>query len=361
MKRKLYKPMVPSPLIRGNNMVLDEEQEQDNQPKWSHKTLKELLQESKEYNSKTPSLIELSPEHTWIVASDLHGDTLTLNQVLSEGNYRLILGDLLDYNPDDGSSIDALATVIDRQLSEPDKVKITQADHEQKRVFSNRQTWQELIKNYEPEQAYELADLIEDTCSQFPYAAISQNGILMLHGTIPRVDSLDRIRELPKGVTDVLGKADETGDEETKRIVADITWGDNTYKDNLLVHTQDADGRKYAGEIKLGPEGWGPNTQRSNSSKRRKKLIVVGADYIDKQMEKLGIKGVIRGHNHFQQGVNLDGRVLTIITGRQFRKPNTRKGTHIAYVNPTMPVESMNEIPVQNIMEFYDTDEHKVA
>jgi predicted phosphodiesterase len=165
----------------------------------------DLLEKAGRVFEKEPRLISLPPQGKVVFVGDTHGDLEASQEVIKRylrKPYRLVfLGDYVDRGNDSEENIRYL---LGLKLEHPEEIFLLAGNHEGFMVkeFYPAHFWTSISS--EEREAYGLL------FSKFPFAAITRNGILALHGALPDLGSLEDMNQV------------EWGDGKWER----IAWGD---------------------------------------------------------------------------------------------------------------------------------------
>ncbi|MGC8940967.1 MAG: metallophosphoesterase, partial [Candidatus Nanoarchaeia archaeon] len=147
----------------------------------------------------------------------------------------------------------------------------------------------------------ELYQKYADVLSKLPLAVSTKNGIIALHGALPKVKKIEDINNI------------SNGDDNWKR----ITWGD--WNDGDECSEDNFTGRPYFGK-----------------------------SYFEKIMENLGKKVLIRGHQPSLANKPLyDNRCLTIVTSTAYKDEGIKR--RIAVVDLSKKVETLDDIFIEDV------------
>ncbi len=165
----------------------------------------DLFKEAKGVLDKEPRLISLPSHGKVVFVGDTHGDLGASQEVIKRYLRRpyhiVFLGDYVDRGDYSEENIQYL---LGLKLKHPEEIFLLAGNHEgfMAKEFYPVNFWTSI--SFEEREEYGLL------FSRFPFAAITQNGILALHGALPDLKSLEDMSQI------------ELGDENWDRIV----WGD---------------------------------------------------------------------------------------------------------------------------------------
>lgn len=165
----------------------------------------DLLEKAGRVCEKEPRLISLPSQGKVVFVGDTHGDLEASQEVikryLKKPYHIVFLGDYVDRGDYSEENIQYL---LGLKLEHPEEIFLLAGNHEGFMVkeFYPVNFWTSI--SFEEREEYGLL------FSRFPFAAITQNGIIALHGALPDLKSLEDMNRI------------ELGDENWDRIV----WGD---------------------------------------------------------------------------------------------------------------------------------------
>ncbi len=165
----------------------------------------DLFEKAKELLEKEPRLISLPSWGKVVFVGDTHGDLdasqRVIQRYLKKPYYIVFLGDYVDRGDRSEENIQYL---LGLKLKHPEEIFLLAGNHEGFMVkeFYPVNFWTSI--SFEEREEYGLL------FSRFPLAAVTQNGILALHGALPDLKSLEDMSQI------------ELGDENWDR----IAWGD---------------------------------------------------------------------------------------------------------------------------------------
>ena len=220
----------------------------------------ELIEDSKRVIKEDGRLIELKSDEV-VFVGDTHGDFDASRKIIK--NYKnkkiVFLGDYVDRGTNSGVNINFL--LVEKILNKKD-IFLLQGNHEGMKAvkFLPADFWDSLTPS--------LREEYEKLLSELPYAA-SVDGVIALHGALPNISGLDKIKDI------------EFGSMQWK----DITWGD----------WQESEGDFL---------GHSPFTQRPQFGRKR----------FETTMKKLGKEILIRSHQPNAKLSMFNGRCITIFT-----------------------------------------------
>ena len=227
-----------------------------------------LLENARALFEAEPRLIELNDRSMdrVVFVGDTHGDLDAGERVLERYSRSktvlVFLGDYVDRGP---HSRENLQLLLKAKLEHPRRVYLLQGNHEgfQALPFYPADFWESL----DPERQ----QLYAETLAKMPYAVALPSGVLGLHGALPAVESLAQINDI------------KFGSEEWRQLV----WGD----------WQDAPGDSL--------DDYGGRPQ-------------CGRDHFERQMERFGMRILVRSHQPHAPRYLFGDRCLTIFTSHAY-------------------------------------------
>ncbi len=228
-----------------------------------------LLENCRKLFEQQGRLLRLSAERfdQVVFVGDTHGDLEASERVLERflrpRTAIVFLGDYVDRGP---HSRENLRLLLRAKLEHPDRLSLLQGNHEgfHAMAFYPADFWESL---QDPEEKA----LYAETLLRMPYAAALSHGVLGVHGALPAVECLEDIERL------------EPGSEGWQALV----WGD----------FQDVEG-SFLGD-------WGGRLR-------------FGRDHFERQMERFGMRVLIRSHQPDAPLYLYDNRCLTIFTSHAY-------------------------------------------
>ena len=162
-----------------------------------------------------------------LVIGDIHGDLDTLLKILNNESvidnldrsqmYLVFLGDYIDRGD---KSLEAMVLALKLKINYPDRVILLRGNHEgPDDLIAHPHTFPYELSFKFGERAQEIYTKFRELFNSMPHAAITYNGIVMLHGGVPTeindINDLIRARELHPQyphLTEILwNDPDETG------------------------------------------------------------------------------------------------------------------------------------------------------
>ncbi len=228
-------------------------------------------------------LVQLPVAET-IVIGDMHGDiaaTLAIAKQLVEsgpGLQQVFLGDYVDRGP---HQVDVINLVLLLKVTYPDRVTMLRGNHEIPAVNGENGFRDHLERQFGRDDGLILWHLYNRLFTQLPLAAITWNGIFLVHGGIPEdVHNLKEIEDLPR----------EFNPEN--RISLELLWNDPV-EAKRPVH------------FRKGPRGGGTK--------------LFGELAFNEFQERTKISKIIRAHEEFNEGFRFffNERLLSIFSSRR--------------------------------------------
>jgi protein phosphatase len=265
---------------------------------------------TKAYNSlsKEDNIIELPTEGYGTFIGDTHGDfesTITaVRKYLTKSSVMVFLGDYVDRG---SKSLENLLYLYILKLKYPKKIVLLRGNHESPRMNSYFGFRDEIHLKFHS-NAFELLTAFQKTYSVLPIAAISNSGILALHGGIP--DNMSLITELQK-----IERHNLDMDEDIFSPLFQILWNDP----------------------EEGISGFQPNYDRGGPP-----IKIFGEDVFTQFMEKNKLKLLIRAHDYRNAGRKLfNKKLLTLFTCKFYRIPR-----YIARINLSKDIHNADDVEV---------------
>jgi len=220
---------------------------------------------------KDSRLVQLPAKGQAVFVGDTHGDIEATREVLDlffKPGYTLVfLGDYVDRGE---ASRENISLLLEKKLEAPDRLYLLMGNHEGYAFedFYPAEFWNSLSE--------EEIDIWSSICGMLPYMAVSDNGLIALHGVPPTIIG-------PAGLTAIEDIAPGSVAWRT------LVWGDFTVRPQ---------------KIAFSPI-WGRPTY--------------GRDYFEFVMSEFGKSVLIRAHQKDIPETVFDGRCLTIMTSREVR------------------------------------------
>lgn len=234
-------------------------------------TFEELIDQASKIFEKEPRLIQIPSQGKVVFVGDTHGDLEASQQVTDrflKKPYRIVfLGDYVDRGACSEENIQYLLSL---KLEHPEEIFLLAGNHEGFMVkpFHPSSFWSSL--SFEEKERYGVL------FSKLPLAAMTQNGIVALHGALPELQSLNEISKI------------ELGDGNWDRIV----WGD--FVEEEAESLGDLWGRPQFGQL-----------------------------YFERMMERYQKQVLVRSHQPHAPSRMFGKRCLTIFTSHAYLPTRT--------------------------------------
>jgi len=219
-----------------------------------------------------PNLIRLGSGRA-IFVGDTHGDFDASKKVIASylrpENKVIFLGDYVDRGPQSMENINYLLSL---KLAYPENLFLLMGNHEGYAItpFHPADFWGRLDR--------ELHRRYASLLTKLPLAACAENGIIALHGALPRMENLEKMNEI------------RLGSEEWRQ----ITWGDWQERSGAFLGDDIFTGRPQFGE-----------------------------EHFNEMMGRFGKNVLIRSHQPTARQVMFGGRCLTIFTSSAYAATRT--------------------------------------
>lgn len=220
------------------------------------------LEEVKQAISNDGRLIRLPSEGKAVFVGDTHGDfdaTKTVFDTYFTPGYVLVfLGDYVDRGPESRENIEFL---LRKKIEAPKQVYLLAGNHEAycSVPLHPAEFWESLSQD-------EL-DYYSEICKLLPFAAVTGNGLIALHGVPPDVRDIEKVEDI----------------ELCSETWFQLTWGDFSEEPGELLSEPDERPR-------------------------------YGRDYFTRVMKQLGANVCVRSHQPHMRDVIFDKRCLTLMT-----------------------------------------------
>jgi hypothetical protein len=164
-------------------------------------------------------IVQLPKKGEAVFVGDIHGDFEAIVSIVKQVQFLeameekkdMFLVLLGDYGGRGEKILQAINEIITLKLSFPDNVILLRGNHEELGVALFDGTYNNFASHYGIERSEELLDLYCDVMSCLPVVAITENGIIGVHGGIPS----SKIKSI-----DVLN------DEDGRTYAREMTWND---------------------------------------------------------------------------------------------------------------------------------------
>ena len=226
----------------------------------------DLLEKVGKVLEKEPRVIHLAPEGKVIFVGDTHGDLDASQQIIQKylkKPYRIVfLGDYVDRGDYSEENIQYL---FEMKLEHPGQLFLLAGNHEGYMVkeFYPANFWDSLSSKEKKDYGFLF--------SKFPLVAVTQSGILALHGGLPDLRSLEDLNRI------------EWGDTHWDRVV----WGDFVESETDVL------------------KDWGGRPQ-------------LGQLYFNRIMERYQKQVLIRSHQPYAPPIMFKKRCVTIFTSHAY-------------------------------------------
>ncbi|MBL7100369.1 MAG: serine/threonine protein phosphatase [Nanoarchaeota archaeon] len=280
-----------------------------------------LLKDANDILIEEPNYQVLKSDKPIVFVGDTHGDIETTEKIMKKflGTHLLVfLGDYVDRALVDLGSIKNVSYILDKKVNHNDIV-ILRGNHEFEYLFEYYGFGSELAQIDNSDKT--LLKHFRDVFSNLPYVAVTENGLIALHGGIPDIDSADEIKKLPKGLLNY----------EANKVVLQIVWNDNICDS----------------KARLGSEGFLDGNRDGDD-----RFLLYGEPYFSKKMDLLGKNVLVRGHDYREKGYSLDDRILTIFSSRSSQKyvdSGRLKGVYVAVLDSQEIVKTAKNLKIEQI------------
>jgi predicted MPP superfamily phosphohydrolase len=253
--------------------------------------MESLLMQAEGRFELEPNLIRLHSGRA-IFVGDTHGDFDASKKVIASylrpENSVVFLGDYVDRGP---QSVENINYLLCLKLAYPENIFLLMGNHEGYALtpFHPADFWNRLDQEFHQRYASLLAKL--------PLAACTENGVIALHGALPRTDNLEKVNEI------------RVGSEEWRQ----ITWGD----------WEEGGGAFLGDDIFTGRPQFGQGHFNEMMGRFEKNLL-------------------IRSHQPSARQVMFSGRCLTIFTSSAYAATRT-----IAIVDLERAVKTADDVIVE--------------
>ncbi|MBN2152983.1 MAG: serine/threonine protein phosphatase [Candidatus Lokiarchaeota archaeon] len=245
--------------------------------------VKVLIYKVEDALARERTLVRLPAAETFVIG-DMHGDiaaALAIARQLMEGGpgmQQVFLGDYVDRGP---HQVDVINLVLLLKATYPGRVTMLRGNHEIPAVNGENGFRECLERQFGREDGAILWHLYNRLFMRLPLAAITWNGIFLVHGGIPEgVNGLHEIEALPRELV------------PENRISFELLWNDPVEA-------------KHPFHFRKGPRG--------GATKQFGELA------FDEFQERTNISKLIRGHEEFNEGFRFffGERVLSIFSSRR--------------------------------------------
>lgn len=220
-----------------------------------------------------PACVEWEPREM-VVVGDTHGDYRSTNSILDTypSTPLVFLGDYSGRSREKFDDIRNCLLVFVAKLLTRDRILLLRGNHDDEMVSSENgllRSLREMLGAADGEAVWKKFTAI---FHQLPVCLVMKD-LIVLHGALPRVGTLDEIRGIPKGTPFV-----------DQPLLTQVLWNDVTTQDRI------ADSERCPGALVYGPV-------------TMKDLLVA-----------VGRKVLIHGHNYAAKGVGCDGADICLYT-----------------------------------------------
>jgi len=251
------------------------------------------LEQVKEIFKQEPKLIRLPTQGKAVFVGDTHGDLeateLILERYFKPDHFLIFLGDYVDRGNYSRENIELL---FQKKLEAPERLFLLMGNHEGHPIlpFYPADFW-EALSFSETEEFKEIFQLL-------PLVAITENGLIGVHGVPPEVAQLEDINHIQPG----------------DKFWQQVTWGDLVEKPG-----------GFLGYL------WG--------------RPVYGQTYFEQVMTKLNRTVLIRSHQPHIEPIIFNKRCLTIITSKAYNHVR-----HIVIVDLAKPIiKTVSDLEIKEI------------
>jgi len=283
----------------------------------SEKEIIEILDDAKEIFKKEPNYLVLKDNKPIVFVGDTHGDFKTTEEIIQrffEAHRLVFLGDYVDRATSELGSVKNITYLLRLKTEKPEDLIMLRGNHEFRDVFM----WHGFSYELQKANLENLQEPFEDVFSQLPYTAVTESGLIALHGGLPNISSLDELKNLPKGVTD----------DYDNRVISHIVWNDNVHKD-------------------LSPKGFQPNIMRGCSDEH---VLMYDESFFNEKMNIIGKNVLVRSHDYYAKGLSFHDRLLTLFSSRKYAKKGPLKGVFVAIMdNPKKEIKTAKELRIEHI------------
>jgi protein phosphatase len=253
----------------------------------------ENLESVKEILARDNRLIRLPAKGKAVFVGDTHGDfdaTETVFRLYFKPGYILVfLGDYVDRGKHSRKNIEFL---LKKKAEAPKQVFLLMGNHEAYSVlpFSPADFWESLS----PDENKSFSEI----CQFLSYAAVSENGLIAVHGVLPDVNELKEINNI------------RSGSEHWQQ----ITWGDFVEMPG-----------DFLGNYRGRP--------------------IYGKDYFKRKMNQFRGKVLIRAHQPYIETIIFQKHCLTLMTSHAYKPVR-----HIAIADLEKPtIKTVDDLEILEI------------
>ncbi|MBI5332176.1 MAG: serine/threonine protein phosphatase [Candidatus Aenigmarchaeota archaeon] len=283
--------------------------------------------------SLEPNLVELDRYRNGkdmmprVYIGDTHGDYEATRKIaerfLPKGYLLGFLGDYGDRALKPNGSIKNLFYVLKLKTEYPNNVVLLRGNHETFAIAHNGNKTgdlkTDLIVKFGKRVGNEYLNAFNEMFAQMPYTAVSENGVIALHGGLPNAKNIDELRALPKGIKHI----------RDDPVAEQILWSD---ADPDIKYTKD------------GSRGVGFDFSK---------------EFFDHYMDLLNKSILLRGHDQRHKGYLFGNRLLTLFTSERYIGNGYIQGRIVAI--DEKPEKKKHDIASDMIVIDIDTNERKRA
>ncbi len=242
---------------------------------------------------KEPLLIEIDSDINNVIVGDTHGDLEATKEVIRryplDKNRDIFIGDYVDRGPNSKGNIDYL---FEMKQKYPNNLILLLGNHDFVDIPCYPADFWDSLSN---EEKKEYGGVLQ----KLPLA-VSVDGILALHGALPKIKDINEINKINKN--------------NSTNLIATI-WG------NFVEHPG-------------GFRGYNAKTGRPE----------FGRGYFDITMANIGKSILIRGHQSNAPEIMYDNRCLAIFTSCAYNRPR-----RIAVLEKKKKVRSIKDIKIETV------------
>ncbi len=254
-----------------------------------------------------PSCIEWEPREM-VVVGDTHGDYRSTNHLLDAypSTPLVFLGDYSGRSQEKFDDIRNCLLVFVAKLLTRDRIILLRGNHDDEFVSSENgllRSLREMLGAADGEAVWKKFTAI---FHQLPVSLVMKD-LIVLHGALPKVGTLDEIRRIPKGTPFV-----------DQPLLTQVLWNDVTTQDRV------ADSERCPG------------------------ALIYGRTTLQELLAAVGRKVLIHGHNYAAKGVGCDGADICLYTCETY--------FYLPLGTPGDPADVQTPVP-GNLIAHYDGQE----
>ncbi len=232
---------------------------------------------------------------------------IVIKKYFDKNTILVCLGDYVDRPMKEGDSVWTVLKLFQLKQKYPERVFLLRGNHEFAEVNGSYGFREDVLQFYDAD----VWDRFNDVFELMPLVVRTSNGVLLLHGGLPDVSSVDELKSLPKA-----------GSSEENKFVDQIVWNDCLPRRTALLIVAD--------------RGI-PNT------------FTYGQEFFDKQMKLLNCNVLIRGHQYIMKGVIFDGKCVTLHTTKIYAGFPREISKYYRFFFPPLPGRTIAIIPPKPI------------